>query len=145
MRDCSNDRGDRSLAYLIMRTLLQKYSFMRNPREHAISSRRHARDQFAHKKKCFVLPRRSMKKVENVNKTLAVTRGDFICTYLSNIIIYTLDQNDGIFSEFAVLCCSLMSHTSYSKKPMKELLFSKMLATYMYSLKTYHTNASPLL
>ena len=27
---------------------------------------------------------------------------------------YILAQNDGILSEFVVLCCCLMSHTSYS-------------------------------
>ena len=48
---------------------------------------------------------------------------------------YTLDQNDGIFLEFVVLCCSLMSLTSYSTKLMKEPIFCKKLAT--YSLKTY--------
>ena len=30
--------------------------------------------------------------------------------------MYTLDQNDGIFLEFLVLCCSLMSHISYFTK-----------------------------
>ena len=48
---------------------------------------------------------------------------------------YTLDQNDGIFLEFVVLCCSLESLTSYSTKLMKEPIFCKKLAT--YSLKTY--------
>ena len=49
--------------------------------------------------------------------------------------MYTLDQNYGIFLEFVVLCCSLMSLTSYSTKLMKKPLVFKMLAT--YSLKTY--------
>ena len=57
--------------------------------------------------------------------------------------MYTLDQNDGIFLEFVVLCCSLMSHTSYSTKLLEEPMFCEMLAT--YSLKTYHTNTSPWL
>ena len=58
--------------------------------------------------------------------------------------VYTLDQNDRIFLEFVVLCCSLMSRTSYPTWPtmlMKQPNFCKKLAT--YSLKTYHTNASP--
>ena len=57
------------------------------------------------------------------------------------IVLYTLDQNDGIFSEFVVLCCSLLSLTSYSAKLMKEPIFCKKLVT--YSLNTYHSNASP--
>ena len=53
----------------------------------------------------------------------------------------TLAHTDGIFSEFVVLCCSLVSHTSYSTKLMEEQRFCQKLAT--YSLKTCHTNASP--
>ena len=37
---------------------------------------------------------------------------------------YILVKNDGIFSEFAVLCCFLMSHTSYFSKPVTEPMFS---------------------
>ena len=59
------------------------------------------------------------------------------------VSIYNLDQNDRIFLEFVVFCCSLMSHASYSTKLMKKPTFCEILAT--YSLKTYHANPSPWL
>ena len=52
------------------------------------------------------------------------------CHLVQRNAIYTLDQNDGIFFEFVVLCRSLMSLTSYSTKRMKEPIFCKKLSTY---------------